>query len=69
MRWFKKRPYLIERLYVGPGETLVVKVPHPVTAAQVATIRDQFVRALPDGIHVLVVTGAVDMAVVGSRNA
>ena len=63
MSWFKKRPYVIERLWVRPGETLIVKAKHPLTFDEACAIKEHVLRAIPDGVKVLVVED-LDLAVI-----
>jgi hypothetical protein len=54
----------IRRLDVKPGETLVVRVDAFVHEDQLAQVKAAVRAELPDGVHVLVTNGHVDMFVV-----
>lgn len=58
----------IRRLDIKPGEVLVVQIPLR-TDKEIASVRDQLLRLLPEGIRVIVTGPDVDMQVIKESEA
>jgi hypothetical protein len=56
-----EHPFELEVLRLRPGDRLVLRVPHQVTAEHAVHIRDALRDALPDGVKAIVLEPGITL--------
>lgn len=59
----------IKRINVGPGDSVVVRIPYILTAQQAVGIKARIQPNLPDGVRLLVIGKDIELIVVSNDEA